>query len=61
MGGQFATGRFFFVALLAPSCGVARIPARSFGPVDARIFFHEVFLTTRGLGPASTSSNKQKL
>ncbi|MNR19081.1 hypothetical protein D3C85_1358470 [compost metagenome] len=24
-------------------------------------FFHEVFLTTRGLGPASTSSNKQKL
>jgi hypothetical protein len=26
-----------------------------------RDFFHEVFLTTRGLGRASTSSNKQKL
>ncbi len=28
----------FFVALLAPSCGVARIPARPFGPVDVPTF-----------------------
>lgn len=49
-GRPVATGRFFFVALLAPSCGVARIPARPFGPVDALIIFVKFFLQRAVLG-----------
>jgi hypothetical protein len=67
-GKEFVPGNLRNEAL-APSSCAARIPADIPADIHAmtaplnfrRDFFHEVFLTTRGLGRASTSSNKQKL